>query len=54
MKNTGHFSYDEYDRLTRTYVNEQGAVNYEGLKKEIAALKDFIKQLGAASPENKA
>jgi uncharacterized protein DUF547 len=53
MNSTDHFSYDEYDRLTRAYANEQGGVNYAGLKKEIAALKDFIEQLGAASPENK-
>lgn len=53
VKNTGHFSYDEYDRLTRAYVNEQGVVNYEGLKKEIGGLNDFIEQLGAVSPENK-
>src|SRR5687767_9588255 len=53
MKSAVNFSYDEYDRLTRAYVNEQGAVNYEGLKKEIAALEEFIEQLGAASPENK-
>src|SRR6185503_7446822 len=43
----------EYDRLTRAYVNEQGVVNYEGLKKEIGGLNDFIEQLGAVSPENK-
>ncbi|MEK6320529.1 MAG: DUF547 domain-containing protein [Acidobacteriota bacterium] len=53
MQSTDHFSYDEYDRLTRAYVNEQGAVDYAGLKKELAALKDFIEQLAAASPENK-
>ena len=53
MHRTDHFSYDEYDRLTRTYVDESGSVNYPGLKEELPALKDFIEQLGAASPENK-
>lgn len=53
MQSTDHFSYGEYDRLTRAYANEHGGVNYAGLKKEMAALKDFIAQLEAASPENK-
>lgn len=53
MQPTDHFSYDEYDRLTRAYANEHSGVNYSGLKNEIAALKDFIDQLAAASPENK-
>lgn len=53
MQSAHRFSYDEYDRLTRSYVDGRGAVNYDGLKKEIAALKDFIDELAAASPENK-
>ena len=53
MQTSEHFSYDQYDRLTRAYANEQGGVNYSGLKEELAALKDFIDQLAAASPENK-
>jgi hypothetical protein len=53
MQSTDHFSYDEYDRLTRTYVDLSGSVNYAGLKEELPALKDFIDQLGAVSPENK-
>jgi hypothetical protein len=47
------FSYQAYDRLTRAYVNEQGAVNYAGLKAEIPALNGFIEQLAAVSPENR-
>ena len=39
--------------MTRAYANEHGGVNYSGLKKEMAALKDFIDQLADASPENK-
>jgi hypothetical protein len=53
MEPTDHFYYDEYDRLTRVYSNEHDGVNYSGLKNEITALKDFIDQLAAASPENK-
>ena len=53
MQGTDHFSYDEYDRLTRAYVDQRGGVNYPGLKKDLAALKDFIDQLAAVSPENK-
>jgi hypothetical protein len=45
MQTTDHFSYDEYDRLTRAYADEHGGVNYSGLKKKLAALKDFIDQL---------
>jgi hypothetical protein len=53
MQSTDHFSYDEYDRVTRAYVDQQGGVDYQGLKKELAALKAFIGQLAAVSPENK-
>src|SRR5258705_280245 len=44
MERTDHFSYDEYDRLTRTYVDKSGSVNYPRLKEELPALKDFIDQ----------
>ncbi len=53
MSSTDYVSYDVYDRLTRAYVDQQGGVNYAGLKKELAALRDFIDQLAAVSPENK-
>lgn len=52
MESTDRFSYDEYDRLTRAYVDEQAGVNYAVLKEELAALKDFIDQFADASPEN--
>lgn len=45
-------NYSEYDRLTRKYVNEQGLVNYKGLKSELPALKTFIDQISAVSPES--
>ena len=47
------FSYIEYDRLTCAYVDDKGRVDYPGLKKELPALKSFIDQMAAASPENK-
>jgi hypothetical protein len=47
------FSYEEYDRLTRAYVDDKGRVDYPGLKKERPALKSFIDQIATASPENK-
>jgi len=47
------FSYETYDRLTRTYVDERGRVNYAGLKTELPALKSFVEQLVQISPENK-
>ena len=45
-------NYSEYDRLTRKYVNGRGLVNYAGLKSELPALKTFIDQISAVSPES--
>jgi hypothetical protein len=45
-------NYSEYDRLTRKYVNAQGLVDYKGLKSELPALKAFIDQISAVSPES--
>ena len=45
-------NYSEYDRLTRKYVDGRGLVNYSGLKGEIGALKTFIDQISAVSPES--
>jgi hypothetical protein len=47
------FSYQTYDRLTRAYVDEQGRVDYAGLKAEIATLRGFIEQLAAVCPESR-
>src|SRR5262249_37431163 len=47
------FPYKTYDRLTRTYVDEKGRVDYSGLKTELPALKSFVEQLAQFSPENK-
>jgi hypothetical protein len=46
------FSYDIYDRLVRTYVDERGLVDYAGLKQQLDALREFVDQLAAASPES--
>jgi Protein of unknown function, DUF547 len=45
-------NYSEYDRLTLKYVDEQGLVNYNGLKGELGALKSFIDQISAVSPHS--
>jgi len=45
--------YSEFDRLTRKYVDEQGLVDYRGLKTELPALKQFVDQLAAVSPERR-
>ena len=44
--------YSQYDRLTRTYINAEGRVNYVGLKRELAALKTFTDQLSTVSPDS--
>jgi hypothetical protein len=44
-------NYAEYDRLTKSYVNAQGLVNYAELQKELLALKTFIDQLSSISPD---
>jgi hypothetical protein len=53
MQNSDQFSYDEYDRLTRAYVDDWGNVNFAGLKQEMTTLKRFIDQLATTSPENR-
>ncbi len=45
-------NYSEYDRLTRKYINAQGLVDYKGLKSELPAMKTFIDQISAVSPES--
>lgn len=45
--------YQVYDRLTRTYVDARGLVDYSGLKREIGALRGFVDQLAATSPDNR-
>jgi len=45
-------NYSDYDRLTRKYVDERGLVNYNGLKSDLGALKAFIDQISAVSPQS--
>ncbi len=40
----------DYDRLLRTYVNDNGWVEYAGLAREHAALNRFLEQLATVSP----
>jgi hypothetical protein len=43
-------NHDEYDRLLKTYVNEQGLVNYSAWKQntaDIAALDEYLKRFAA-------
>lgn len=47
------FSYDGYDKVVRTYVNDKGKVNYAGLKANLSELQKFIDQIAAIGPENK-
>jgi hypothetical protein len=46
------FDYDVYDRIARTYVDARGRVDYAGVKRELGALRGFVDQLAATSPEN--
>jgi len=46
-------NHDEYDRLLKKYVNEQGLVNYAAWKQnasDISALHDYLKQF-AGKPD---
>ena len=45
-------NYEGYDHLLRTHINEQGSVNYIGMKKDFVELQSFIKNLSDVSPEN--
>jgi len=44
-------SYESYGTVLRTYVNADGLVDYSALQANPQALKDFIAQLGAVSPD---
>src|SRR5262245_34787666 len=50
--NAQDVDYSEYDRLTRKYVDEQGLVDYKGLKSELNSLKSFIDQISIVSPQS--
>ncbi len=44
------FSYQDYAEVLKTYVDDQGLVNYQGLQANRAQLDKFNKSIGAVSP----
>lgn len=46
------FSHDTFDEVLRTYVNDEGYVDYPGLKKNRVGLDAYVGQLAAASPKS--
>jgi len=44
------FSYDPYNALLKTYVSDEGFVNYKELQANHAFLDDFIASMGALDP----
>ncbi|AZQ42822.1 DUF547 domain-containing protein [Nonlabens ponticola] len=49
--NRSQLDHSEYDKLLKRYVNEEGFVDYEGLKKEHAALKSYLTYLSVNPPK---
>lgn len=47
----GMFDHDGLDKILATYVNDNGWVDYAGLRNNRAALDDYLKSLAAASPQ---
>lgn len=45
------FDVSDYDRLLRTYVAEDGWVDYAGLARERTALNRFLEQVASVSPK---
>ena len=46
---TATFNYGDYAEVLKSYVNDQGMVNYKGLKKSRKKLDSFIRDLGKLS-----
>lgn len=46
------FSYEAWDKVLKTYVNEKGKVDYQGLMKNRTDLDAFVAYVNAYSPEN--
>jgi hypothetical protein len=44
------FSYDDYATVLKTYVNEQGLVDYKGLQANRGQLDRFVAAVGAVAP----
>lgn len=45
-------SYDDYTNLLKTYVDDQGRVDYKGLQADRAALDAFVAALGTIAPDS--
>lgn len=45
------FPYDDYAAVLKAYVNDQGMVDYRGLKADRAQLDSFARSLGALDPK---
>jgi hypothetical protein len=48
---SGPFSYQNYAEALKTFVNDQGMVDYKGLKASSKALDAFLAALGALDPK---
>jgi hypothetical protein len=48
---TSEFNYNSFDALLKTYVNDNGMVNYKGLKANRSQLDEFVATLGKLHPK---
>jgi hypothetical protein len=48
----GTMSYDDYAAVLRKFVNQEGLVNYQGLKADPRKLQDFLQALAQVRPED--
>jgi hypothetical protein len=46
------FSHDALDRVLQQFVDENGLVDYKGLKRQLANLNAYVAQIGEMSPKN--
>ncbi len=51
-KGRGSFKLEEFDQLLKTHVKEKGRVDYQGLKKDRAQLKAYLRRLAEADLAN--
>jgi hypothetical protein len=49
---TMDFSYDDWQTVLKTFVDDRGFVDYDGLRSDRAALDRFLQQLRAKGPES--
>ena len=50
MPATAQFSYESWDRLLASIVDDNGKVDYDRLLEQRPLLQDFVSELGGASP----